>query len=277
MTAHTKVLRRRIVSLPLPPLALHGPVRTFSIAVLLSVALGSFVVPAGGAKPPPTVAHPKAEGIDGVPLVPITSRQRASCEKLANHLKKRVPCPGLLPTPIPISPTSSAVSCLGTLGESACGPAALQVTGGVFFLSQSNFKVPPGYVGVTFQQYNGATVPEQSVDGGPLGHFVFMAGRELRAYLRSGSRGNAPPVPRYCLPMKVTPAVRVHGSVATLYQCSDSRNGPGEIELLTGHDVLVWDDAGVTAEVSFHGHSQVNVDLDIAEADATALVSPTKR
>jgi hypothetical protein len=46
--------------------------------------------------------------------------------------------------------------------------------------------------------------------------------------------------------------------------------------LLTGHDLLVWNDAGITSEVSFHGHSQVNVDLDIAEADATILVAPPK-
>jgi hypothetical protein len=76
--------------------------------------------------------------------------------------------------------------------------------------------------------------------------------------------------------MKVATTIRVHGSAATLYQCSDSSRGPGEIELLTGHDLLVWNDAGITSEVSFHGHSQVNVDLDIAEADATILVAPPK-
>jgi hypothetical protein len=214
--------------------------------------------------------------IDGVPLVPITTNQRADCEKLANHLKRRVPCPGLLPVPIRVSPTSSAASCLGTLGETACGPAAIQVVGDVFLLSQSNFQVPPGYVGVTFQQYNGSVVPQPSVTGGPLGHFVFMAGPDLRAYLRRGTRKNVPPVPRYCMPLKVTATVRVHGSAAKLYQCSDSSSGPDEVELLMGHDLLVWDDAGITCEVSFHGHSQVNVDLDVAEADATVLVAPTR-
>jgi hypothetical protein len=36
----------------------------------------------------------------------------------------------------------------------------------------------------------------------------------------------------------------------------------------------VWDDGGITTEVSFHGHSHMNVDLDMAVADSTELVSP---
>jgi hypothetical protein len=103
-----------------------------------------------------------------------------------------------------------------------------------------------------------------------------MAGPDLGGYLRHETGKHVPPVPRYCTPMKVATTIRVHGSAATLYQCSDSSRGPGEIELLTGHDLLVWNDAGITSEVSFHGHSQVNVDLDIAEADATILVAPPK-
>ena len=34
---------------------------------------------------------------------------------------------------------------------------------------------------------------------------------------------------------------------------------------------------GITCEVSFHGHSRVNIELDIAVADATELVSPTRQ
>jgi hypothetical protein len=132
-----------------------------------------------------------------------------------------------------------------------------------FLLSQSNFQVPPGYVGVTFEQYSGAVVPEPSVNGGPLGHFVFTA-------------GGSPQVPAYCSPMQVANTVRVHGVAARLYQCSDSSTGPGELQLIMGHDLLVWDDAGITTEVSFHGHSQVNVDLDIAVANATSLISPSR-
>jgi hypothetical protein len=43
-----------------------------------------------------------------------------------------------------------------------------------------------------------------------------------------------------------------------------------------GHDLLVWNDSGIACEVSLHGHSQVNVDLDIAVADATYLISPRR-
>ena len=126
-----------------------------------------------------------SNSVDGVPLIPITASQRAACQRFADQLKRPVPCPGLLPDPIPVSPTSSAASCLSVLGEDGCGPAKIQESGGVFFLSQSNFQVPAGYVGVTFEQNNGAVVPETSVSGGPLGHFVFMAGRDLQSYLRN--------------------------------------------------------------------------------------------
>jgi hypothetical protein len=206
---------------------------------------------------------PSAEVIDGVPLVPITSAQRANCVEFADKLMGQVPCPGLLPEPIPVSSASAGASCLGTLGETACGPAEIQVSS-IFLLSQSNFQVPPGYVGVTFEQYNGTVVPEDSVDGGPLGHFVFTAGK------------GGPKLPTYCSPTPVARTIQVHGSDATLYRCSSAPSGPGQLELILGHDLLVWNDAGITTQVSFHGHSQVNVDLDIAVADATVLVSPKK-
>jgi hypothetical protein len=223
----------------------------------------------------PKVSQPKMEVVDGVPLIPISVTQRAACEKYADQLKRRVPCPGLLPEPIPVSPTSSAAWCLGEIGEDACGPGVIQTTGNVFLLSQSNFQVPRSYVGVTFQQYSGKTVPMASVDGGPLGHFVFMAGTDLRTYLANGSRGSGPPVPGYCISVKGDKALRVQGAIATLYQCSDSSDSPDDLELVLGHDLLVWNDSGMTCEVSFHGHSQVNVDLDTAVADATQLVEPS--
>ena len=170
----------------------------------------------------------------------------------------RVPCPGILPDPIPVPP--SAASCLGQLGETACGPAVIQVSDS-FLLSQSNFQVPPGYVGVSFEQYNGNQVPEQSVNGGPLGHFVFTAGK-----------GDSEAVPAYCGPLANT--VQVHGSVARLYQCSSPGSSPSELQLIQGHDLLVWNNDGITTEVSFHGHSPVNLDLDLAVAEAAQLVSP---
>jgi hypothetical protein len=216
-------------------------------------------------KPP----QPKAEVVDGVPLVPVTAGQHRECQKFADRLKERVSCPGLLPKPIPVSPTSSAASCLGEVGETACGPAVIEVDGSVgsFLLSQSNFQVPSGYVGVTFQQYSGTIVPEPSVIGGPLGHFVFTEAKGASQLAQ---------VPTYCSPVQVASTVRVHGSVATLYECASPGSSPGVLQLIQGHDLLVWHSGGITTEVSFHGRSQVNLDLDIAVADATKLVSPTK-
>ncbi|HSZ37867.1 MAG TPA: hypothetical protein VK773_12315 [Acidimicrobiales bacterium] len=225
-------------------------------------------------------AEPKPEVVDGVPLIPTTKTQRAECQSFADHLKRPVPCPGLLPDPIPVSTADAGGPCLhqvGAFSETSCGPAGIQLDGDLFELSQANFEVPPGYVGVTYQQYSGTIVPLTSISGGPLGHFVFMSGTDL-PYVMTHKRGKgAVPVPSYCAPSNPASRIRVHGSVAELYQCADSRTSAFQIEIVTGHTLLVWNDAGVTCEVSFHGHSQVNVDLDVAVANATTLESPRKR
>jgi hypothetical protein len=155
-------------------------------------------------------------------------------------------------------------------GELACGPGVVFSDRTLFELTQSNFKVPPNYVGVTFQQNNGAVVPEPSLSRGPLGHFVFMAGTNLPAYVRSPRKGS--PVPPYCTPQGTAAPLRVHGVRAKLYNCSGSQGGRDALEIIMGHQLLVWKMAGVTCEVSFHGISQVNVDLDVAVADATTMV-----
>jgi hypothetical protein len=163
------------------------------------------------------------------------------------------------------------------MGEAACGPGVSFADRSLFELSQSNFKVPPSYMGVTFQQYNGAVVPLPSISGGPLGHFVFMAGTKLPAVVGNGSRRGASPVPTYCTPQMTSAPLRVHGVLAKLYQCSDSGGGPHVFELVMGHQLLVWKMAGLTCEVSFHGISQVNVDLDVAIADSTTIVAARHR
>ncbi len=207
--------------------------------------------------------RPKAETIDGVPLIPITSVQRAHCVQFAHQRKRSIPCPGLLPDPIPVS-ASAAGSCLGGLGEDGCGPARIQVTNSVLLFNQSNFQVPPDYAGVTLQQYNGAVVPETSISGGPLGHFVFTAavGEQVSN------------VPSYCAPQAVGDVIHVHGAVASLYQCGSPGSSPGTLQLIQGHQLLAWNDAGILCEVSFHGFSQANVDLDVAVADAIETISP---
>lgn len=215
----------------------------------------------------------KPEVVDGVPLTPITASQRRQCQKFASFLRRAVPCPSVLPVPLPVPASSSVNSCLGVVGEDACGPAVIQLSRSTLVLNQSNFEVPPGYVGVTFQQYNGSVVPMPSITGGPLGHFVFITGTDLPFYLRHERGKRVPPVPTYCSRTKLAKAIRIRGAVAKLYQCSASSGAQEGLELYMGHDLLVWTDAGITCEVSFHGHSQVNVDLDIAVADSARLVA----
>ncbi len=65
--------------------------------------------------------------------------------------------------------------------------------------------------------------------------------------------------------------------MAKLYQCSDSGGGPGVLQLIMGHQLLVWKRGGIVCEVSFHGISQVNVDLDVAVADSVRMVGAGRR
>jgi hypothetical protein len=212
--------------------------------------------------------------VDGVPLVPVTASQKAKCLRFASRIERSTPCPGLLPAPIPIPSDYAGPPCLGEFAETACGPGVIFFNRSLFELSQSNFKVPPSYTGVTFQQLNGAIVPEPSISDGPLGHFVFMTGTDLPADVGNGTRRGASPVPGYCIRQVTHKALRVHGVRATLYQCSDTGGGPDTFELIMGHELLLWKMAGVDVEVSFHGISQVNADLDLAVAESTTVVAP---
>jgi hypothetical protein len=210
----------------------------------------------------------------------MTKQQRAECQSFSDHLKRSVPCPGLLPEPIRVTPTTAATLCpgdYGAFGEGSGGPAGIEVTGNLFELSQSNFQVPPGYAGVSFEQNNGTVVPDTSISGGSLGHFVFMSGTDMRQVMTNGRGNGVAPVPPYCLPDDPSNMIRVHGHLAKLYQCGNASNSLTQIQIEEGHTLLVWNDGGITCEVSFHGHSQVNVDLDVAVANSTVLVSPRGR
>ncbi len=131
----------------------------------------------------------------------------------------------------------------------ACGPAARSgPTGTVFELSQSNFEVPAGYVGVSFEQNNGAVAPETSISGGPLGHFVFMSGTGLRSVMTNGHGAGVAPVPSYCLPLQPSSLIRVHGHLAKLYQCGNASNPSNQIQIVEGHTLLVWNDGKLCAK-----------------------------
>ena len=247
----------------------------YAFVVVGVVSLG-YSAQAGAARVT-TSPTPAAKVVDGVPLVPFSASQRAQCQRLADQMKRRVPCPGLVPSPIPVTTLPSSGPCLGVFGENACGPAVIQRSRSFLEMSQSNFRVPPGYVGVTFQQYNGAVVPMRSISGGPLGHFVFMTGSDLQSVVVGTHPKGVAPVPSYCVPVQTSKPSRVSGAAARLYQCPETSNGPATFQLYMGHELLVWNDGGMTAEVSFHGLSPVNADLDVAVADATVLVSPKAR
>jgi len=257
-----------------------GLVWIFIVASLLTSLMPPRMAQAQSPELASTGSGPRAEMVDDVPLIPMTKEQRGECQLFADHLKRPVPCPGLLPEPIPVSPTSAAVACpgdYGALGEGSCGPAGIEVSGNLFQLSQSNFQVPPGYVGVSYEQNNGAEVPEASISGGPLGHFVFMSGVDMQQVMTNSRGKDVAPVPSYCSPLHPVRPTRADGDPGKLYRCADASNSPADIRIVEGHTLLVWKDAGITCEVSFHGHSQVNVQLDVAVADATVLVSPRIR
>ena len=260
--------------------------RSLGLAILLtgapllaSLAL-SKAAQAQGSDLASTSSGPRAGLVDGVPLIPTSKEQRNECRTFADNLKRPVPCPGLLPDPIPVSPTTAATLCpyeYGAFGESSCGPAAIEVNRNLFLISQSNFQVPPGYAGVSYEQNNGSEVPETSIAGGALGHFVFMSGTDMRRVMTNVRGKSVAPVPSYCLPLDLSSAIRVHGHRAQLYQCGSASHPLTEIQIVEGHTLLVWNGDGITSEVSFHGHSQVNVDLDVAVANATVLVAPRRR
>ena len=226
----------------------------------------SFAAPLG-----PTVgASPKAkvDQIDGVPLVPVPRSQIAKCRDLARQLHRAVPCPGLVPDPIPDSPTSPSEFCVTSRG---CGPAEVSVYRTSLLMTQMNFQVPNGYVGVSIDAYQG-WVPMIASNGGPLGHFVFETGTSLLGEYKPHSDRAAASIPSYCLPIQGQPAVRIHGSPGQFFECADSSNDPNATETVQGHDLLQWKQDGMVNQVSFHGHSQVNLDLDLAVAQSVELI-----
>ena len=244
--------------------------------LMAALTTASLVLTATAVRPAPPAggSTPGSNEVDGVPLIPITRAQRAQCQNFANELNRSVPCPSLLPDPIPVSDTSvSGVSCLATM---SCGPASISVSRTSFFLTQMNFQVPNSYIGVSIDAYQGP-LPAKSTSGGPLGHFVFMTGPDLGSTLGAASEHmNRLSVPPYCARVRTSKPLSVHGSPATLFQCSDASVGLRTPEIYIGHELLEWTSAGIVCQVSFHGHSLANIALDIAVADATQLVVPKK-
>jgi hypothetical protein len=241
----------------------HLPRRVGILSAFLAAGVTNFPVASDAATTSGVSRGPVV--VDGVPLSPITARQRGQCQKYADHLHRPVICPSLLPTPIPVSAAPGAV-CPEEIGETQCGPAIFQISKEMF-INQSNFQVPPGYIGAP-------GIP--SISGGPLGHFVFIEGQTVKWYEGSGRRPKVVSVPSTCHASTSVTPTRIHGDVAKFYQCA---NGPMTYDtpaLYLGHDLLTWRERGLLVQVSFHGHTSVNQDLDVAVAKATIVVRPRR-
>ena len=210
--------------------------------------------------------------VDGIPLTPVTTRQRAHCQTFANQLHRPVVCPGLLPTPIPPS-VAPLGSCNEELGENQCGPAIFQISKQTLsdtkqmLINQAEFQVPSDYIGVP---------GFPSISGGPLGHFTFVEGPTVSFIEGSGRKPKSVSVPYSCHASTLATRTLIHGAAPKFYQCA---NGPMTFDtpaLYLGHDLLTWRERGLLVEVSFHGHSDVNQDLDIAVARAAIVVAPSR-
>jgi len=210
--------------------------------------------------PPPSAPVPQVSAtiIDGVPLTPITAGEWQECRQVADVTHAPVPCPTLLPVPMPGSQT--ALSCAAMSGM-VCGRPMITASGSYFLINQYGFVVPAGYVG---------RLPGS-------GHFVVMSARHFNA--RADPALRPTPIPGYCAPVPQHPPVVVHSSVVSMYECGQD---PGYtvpisqqyIETVSGHELVEWVEDGVTCEVSFHGHSTVNQDLAVAVAQSTHMVIP---
>jgi len=154
-----------------------------------------------------------------------------------------------------------------------CGPAQLSVYRQSLFMTQVNFQVPNGYVGVSIDTYNG-WVPATSSTGGPLGHFVFETGTSLLGEYKPHSIRAAASIPSYCRPIQGEPSIRIHGSPGMFFECANSSADPNAKTTVQGHELLQWKQNGMITQVSFHGHSQVNRDLDLAVARSVELIRP---
>jgi len=210
--------------------------------------------------PPPNLPLPQvsATSVGGVPLDPITTVEWHACESVANAIRSPVPCPALLPVPMPGSTT--AMSCAAMSGL-ICGRPSITASANYLLINQYGFVVPSGYVG--------------NLPGS--GHFVVMAARDLNA--RADPALPPTPIPGYCAPVPESPPLVIHGNAASMFECGEDP-GPSApladqyMETVSGHELIEWRQDGVTCQVSFHGHSTVNQNLALAVAQSTRMVVP---
>ncbi len=228
------------------------------MAVLLLSGCSSMTPAAKASAPSTPVPQVSATVIDGVPLTPITAGQWRECQQAADATHAPVPCPTLLPVPMPGS--LSSLNCANP-SLPICGRPSIGASGTYFLVNQYSFEVPDGYIGY--------------VPG--IGHFVVMSARHFNA--RADPALRPTPIPGYCALVPQLPPLVVHRSIASMYECGQDPGPSAPIadqymETVSGHEMVEWRQAGVTCEVSFHGHATVNQDLAVAVAQSTHMVIP---
>ncbi|MGD0391763.1 MAG: hypothetical protein ABSC41_03905 [Acidimicrobiales bacterium] len=101
--------------------------RCAPLLVVLVLSGCSSTTPAAKAPLPSTpVPQVSVTVIDGVPLNPITGGEWQECQQVADTTNAPVPCPTLLPVPMPGSQT--ALSCAGLSGR-VCGRPSITGSG----------------------------------------------------------------------------------------------------------------------------------------------------
>jgi hypothetical protein len=119
--------------------------------------------------------------VDGVFLLPTSSRLRGQCRAAADRLGVAVPCPMLLPAP---SPTAAP--------PTLCDPRFLCAPAVGFLFEEGGFVVPPGYVGVDVQ---------------PQGRLAIAAARQVTEF------------PVACLGGRTVATVKVRGAPGGVFEC----------------------------------------------------------
>ncbi len=165
-------------------------------------------------------------------------------------LKYSVPCPGLIPVPVP---NGGGPEC--DIGPPLLPPPCVPLPQHVFVLDYY-FGVMANYVGVP-----GPT---------PSGHLVIEA-EPLYPAIHGGVwpiHGGVWPIPSpFCLSSKAITTVKVRGAIGTVVDCpqsSENYNG--------GHVMLPWVRHGVKYSVSLHAWTTLNQRLDYLIAEHISYV-----
>ena len=204
---------------------------------------------AGYAPAPPP---PQSIVVDGVYLVPVGADVLRRCQLAANMLKIAVPCPAMLPVPLPGGPSAQCDA--EPFGGRRC------TFNGQFFLAQRGFPVPPGQRGLLGSVGNLTTALVITALRGPrpFDPARNLYGADACSHLR-----------RFGSPKLVlSDGVAVPGG---LFECKGHADNFSE---LRGSDILMWSERGVAVGIASFGHVPLSRHLLLALAGHLPLVPP---